>query len=86
MPGRPKIRKITYMVKWNPTRRRFFALDENGILLGLSEVQGLAMGIARTAAMKAVRVARVLVSVIVEESNEKLRKQWTFTPPGKGHG
>ena len=73
------------MVKWDTTRRRFIALDERGILLGLSEVQGLAMGIARTAAMKTVRAAMVLVSVVVEESNGKVRKQWTFTPPGKGH-
>jgi hypothetical protein len=44
------------------------------------------MGIARTAAMKAVRVERVSISVMVEDDFGKLRKQWTFTPPGKGHG
>jgi hypothetical protein len=44
------------------------------------------MGIARTAAMKAVRLERVQISVMVEDDFGKPRKQWTFAPPGKGYG
>lgn len=42
---RPTVRKVAYTVKWDPIRRRFIALGDSGILLGLSAVQGLAMGI-----------------------------------------
>ena len=83
---RPTVRKVAYTVKWDSTRRRFIALDDTGTLLGLSEVQGLAMGIARAAAMKGVRVARVRISVMIEDDQGNLRKQWIFAPPGKGHG
>jgi hypothetical protein len=82
----PTVRKVAYTVKWDSTRRRFIALDDTGTLLGLSEVQGLAMGIARAAAMKGVRVARVRISVMIEDDQGNLRKQWIFAPPGKGHG
>jgi hypothetical protein len=77
--------KIAYVTKWDPDRRRFIALDDTGILLGLSHTQGLAMGIPRAAAIDAARVKDAQVSVVVEDENGKRKKQWTFAPPKK-HG
>ena len=82
-PARRKVPKITYVTKWDPDRRRFIALDDTGILLGLSQTQGLAMGIARTAAINAARVKGDQVTVVVEDDKGKRTKQWTFAPPNK---
>jgi hypothetical protein len=72
-------------MKWDPDRRRFIALDDSGVLLGLSRLKGLATGIARTAAMNAANDRRIAISILVEDDNGKMKKQWTFAPSGKGH-
>ena len=85
-PRRRKIPKVAYVVNWDPVRSRFVALDDGGAVLGLSHMKGAAIDIARIAAMKAAKQQRAAVSVMVEDDYGKLKKQWTFAPPGKGHG
>jgi hypothetical protein len=85
-PRRRTIPRVTFEVKWDPGRQRYIAMDDGGVLLGMSAVKGLALGIARTGAMKAAKQHRAAVSVMVEDDFGKFQKQWTFAPPGKGHG
>jgi hypothetical protein len=73
-----------YVAKWDEERRQYVALSDDGTLLGMSHVKGLAIGVARTAALDAVRERRVKITVMAEDDDGKLRKQWTFAPPGKG--
>jgi hypothetical protein len=82
-PASRKVPKITYVIKWDPDRRRFIALDDASALLGLSQTQGVAIGVARTAAINAARLQGAQVSVVVEDENGKRKKQWTFAPPNK---
>jgi hypothetical protein len=81
----PRKRNITYQVKWDSERRRFLALDDSLALIGLSPAKGLAIGIAKTAAIDAARTRRAKVTLMVEDYDGKLRKHWTFAPLGKGH-
>jgi hypothetical protein len=71
---------VAYVAKWDPARQRFIALDHDGVLLGLAHNLGLAMGIARTAAMRTAWMDQVRVTVMVEEDG-KLKKKWVFDPP-----
>jgi hypothetical protein len=73
-----------YVAKWDKERRQYVALSDDGTLLGMSHMKGLAIGLARTAALDAVRERRVKITVMAEDDDGKLRKQWTFAPPGKG--
>jgi hypothetical protein len=73
-----------YVAKWDEERRQYVALSDDGTLLGMSHVKGLPIGVARTAALDAVRERRVKITVMAEDDDGKLRKQWTFAPPGKG--
>lgn len=82
---RTKVRKAAFRVMWDDARRRYIALDDTGVLLGLSDVKGLAMGIARTAAMNAARERRALVSVYVEDDQGNVKRHWSFAPLGRGH-
>ena len=75
--------QVIYAAKWDTTRRLFVALDDSGTLLGTSEMKGLAMGIARTAAIDAARERKIKITVMVEDDGGTLRKQWTFAPPTK---
>jgi hypothetical protein len=75
--------QVIYAAKWDPTRRLFVALDDSGTLLGMSEMKGLAMGIARTAAISAAKKRKIKITVIVEDDGGTLTKQWTFAPPTK---
>jgi hypothetical protein len=87
-----KAPNVVFVTKWDADRRRFVALDDAGVLLGLSPTQGVAMGIARTAAIKEAEVRRCRITVVVEDENGKRKKHWTFAPPSKhiprakGHG
>ena len=73
-----------YVAKWDEERRQYVALSDDGTLLGMSHMKGLAVGLARTAALHAARERRVRITVMAEDDDGKLRKQWTFAPPGKG--
>ena len=79
---RRKRPKVAYLVRWDETRRRYVVLDD-GVLLGLSDRKGLAMEITRTTAIKAAQEHQAMVTVMVEDDVGRLKKQWTFTPPGK---
>ena len=83
---RPKVPKAAFRVMWDDARRRYIALDDSGVLLGLSPTKGVAMGIARTAAIDAARDRSKTISVLVEDDGGKFLKQWTFAPPARGHG
>jgi len=73
-------RRLKFVAKWDPQRSRYVALDDSGSLLGTSQTRSLAMGIARTGAMKAASERRVHVVVLVE-TDGKLKEEWTFDPP-----
>lgn len=79
----PKRKPTVYVAKWSEEHRQYVALSDDGTLLGMSHTKGLAMGIARSAALDATRERRVRITVMVEDDNGKLKKQWTFAPPGQ---
>jgi hypothetical protein len=83
----PPIRRspTVYVAKWDEERRQYVALSDDGALLGMSHLKGLAIGLARTAALDASRERHIRITVMAEDDDGKLRKHWTFTPPGKGH-
>jgi len=77
------VKQIAFAAKWDPARRQYVALDDNGGLLGMSRLKGLAMGIARSAAVNAAKERGVKITVMVEDDSGTFRKQWTFAPPSK---
>ena len=78
---RGKAPMVSFVTKWDALRRRYIALDDSGVLLGMSHTKGLAMGIARTAAINGAKERGTKITVMAEGDDEKLKKQWTFAPP-----
>jgi hypothetical protein len=77
---RTKVPSVTYLVKFDPTRRKFVALDEEGNLLGTDLNKSRTIGSAYREAMR-VSKDGAQVTVMVEDEKRRRKKECVVDPP-----
>lgn len=77
----PRVPNVTYVVRFDPTRGKFIALDEEGNLLGVDLSRNMTIGSAYGAAIRASLKDGVRVTIMVEDEKGRRKRERVVEPP-----